>query len=91
MDCKMTDRVWVDFGHSIFTLLPEIVIVYTINEKIYVIEMWKKIFLPFFSQSMMKSWKSGTENGLKVINQNKISSTKLQWPCSFTAFTYNKR
>ena len=42
MDRKMTDWVLVSFGHNIFNLLPEFVVVYTVYEKIYVNEKWKK-------------------------------------------------
>lgn len=48
MDRKMTDRVLVGFGHNIFNFLPDIVVVYTVCEKIYVNEVWKKIYLHHF-------------------------------------------
>lgn len=51
MDRKMTDRVLAAFGHNVFNLLPEIVFIYMVSEKIYVSEIWKKIYIslrPFF-------------------------------------------
>lgn len=48
MDHKMTDRVLVGFGHNIFNLLPEIVVVYKAYIKIYVNELWKKCICTLF-------------------------------------------
>lgn len=39
MDHKMTEWALAGFGHNIFNLLPEIVVVYTVYEKIYVNEI----------------------------------------------------
>lgn len=44
----MTDRVLVGFGHNIFNLLPEIVAVYRLYEKMCVNEIWKKYICALF-------------------------------------------